>query len=72
MQSAGGFGCRAGRFVKQEIDFRQGGEPLRSSDFTHVADQCAAAQHGHRHPRESRRLQTSNAVANARDPPSQA
>jgi len=72
VQSAGGFGCCARRFIEQEIDLWQRRQAFRSPDFAHVADERTTAQHGHCHPRESRRLQTSNAVANARDPPSQA
>jgi hypothetical protein len=71
VQRAGSLGCRARRFVQQQIDLRQRRQAFLDPDLAHAADQRAAAENGNRHVGEGRRLQASHAVADARDAPAQ-
>lgn len=71
VQRAGSLGCRVRRFVQQQIDLRQRRQTLFDPDLAHAADQRAAAEDGNRHVGEGRRLQASDAVADAGDAPPQ-
>jgi hypothetical protein len=71
VQRARGLGGRVGRFVEQEVDLRKRRQAFLFPEFAHAADQRAAAEHGDSHARESRRLQASDAVADACQAPAQ-
>ena len=71
VQGAGGLGCRARRFVEKQVDLWKRRQAFLDPDFTHVADQRATPEHCNRDSCKGRRLQTSDAVADARDAPSQ-
>lgn len=71
MQRGGSLGGCTRRFVQQQIDFRKRRQAFLNPDLAHAANQRAAAEYGHRHAGESGRLQTSHAVADARDAPAQ-